>query len=108
MLLIEGVGGIMTPLNDTETYIDLLQAWQYPIVLVVGMKLGCLNHALLTVRALAGLNLVGWIANCGQPSMLVLQENLTYLEKILPVPLLATIPYQASIQVTDYFNKVIL
>ncbi len=108
VVLIEGVGGIMTPLNETETYVDLLAVWQYPIVLIVGMKLGCLNHAMLTVNALAKLNLVGWIANCLEPTMMAYQDNLAYLTANLPVPLLSVIPYQGTLQVTNAFNRVFL
>lgn len=108
VLLIEGVGGVMTPLNALETYLDLLRAWRYPIVLIVGMRLGCLNHTLLTTMNLAKLNLVGWIANCLEPNMCVYDENLAYLTEKLSVPLLAAIPYQGTLQMTEHFNKVML
>lgn len=107
-LLIEGVGGVMVPLNLEETYLDLLIKWQEPIILVVGMKLGCLNHALLTYSNLsaAKLNVVGWIANVVEVDMPYLQENIDYLSQKLPTPLLARIPYKQQLQPTDDFFKV--
>jgi len=108
VLLIEGVGGIMTPLNATETYLDLLIAWNYPILLVVGMKLGCLNHALLSEANLKKLNLLGWIANCPLSHMNAYAENLSYLKEKLSIPLVATMLYQGKIQVNSTFEKIFL
>ena len=104
-LLIEGVGGVMTPLNARETYIDLLSAWNYPIILIVGMKLGCLNHALLTAAALKKLNCIGWIANALSTDMPAYDENLQFLQEKLSVPLLATIPSQGTLQTTPHFSE---
>ena len=93
-LFIEGVGGVMVPLNQDETYLDLLQLSPYPIILVVGMKLGCLNHALLTAAVLKqrGLKFVGWIANQIDPQMEYYSQNIDYLSQALDAPLLAEIP----------------
>lgn len=105
-LLIEGVGGLMVPLNLQETYLDLLRQLNYPVVMVVGMQLGCLNHALLTEASLQGakLNIVGWVANCtGQMDKLT--ENLAYLTTKLSMPLLAITPYAENIQPTGEFFK---
>ncbi|MBX9599067.1 MAG: dethiobiotin synthase [Burkholderiales bacterium] len=106
-LLIEGVGGVMVPLNQDETYLDLLQLSPYPIILVVGMKLGCLNHALLTAAVLKqrGLKLVGWIANQIDPQMEYYQQNLIYLSQALDALRLAEIPYQQTIQPTEFFSE---
>lgn len=106
-IIIEGIGGLMVPLNDEETYLDLLSKWNYPIILVVGMKLGCLNHALLTASLIRNYNLplVGWIANQIDPEMLCHQENLNYLVHKLPVPLLATIAYKGQLQPTKSFKE---
>lgn len=106
-ILIEGVGGLMVPLNEQETYLDLLMQWKYPIILIVGMKIGCLNHALLTENILKNNNLplIGWIANQIDPQMLYYQENINYLAHKLSVPLLATIPYQSQLQPTKYFKE---
>lgn len=107
-LFIEGVGGVMVPLNQNETYLDLLQVSPYPIILVVGMKLGCLNHALLTAEVLSQrkLKLIGWIANQIDPQMEYYPQNLAYLKQKLKAPLLAEIPYQQTIQTTESFTEV--
>lgn len=65
VLIVEGAGGFCVPLNDHETSADLACALRFPVVLVVGMRLGCLNHALLTAEAICarGLTIAGWVAN---------------------------------------------
>lgn len=86
--VIEGAGGWRVPLNDTETFADVVKLLQIPVVLVVGMKLGCINHAVLTAEAIKadGLTLHGWVANdLGNP-MPLLAENIATLEKLLPAP----------------------
>ena len=95
LLFIEGAGGLMVPLNEKETWIDFLQLTEIPVILVVGLTLGCINHALLTQVALDSNNVhcEGWIANCVDPGMMALDENIKTLENKLNFPLLATIPY---------------
>src|SRR6185437_1153260 len=104
-ILIEGVGGLMVPLNMQDTYLDLLVTWEYPVIMVVGMKLGCLNHALLTKDGLinAGINVLGWIANCIDEKMDAQTDNLEYLKVRLDVPLLATIRFAGNIRPTKEF-----
>lgn len=94
-LFIEGAGGLMVPLNDNETWIDFLRLTQFPVILVVGMKLGCINHALLTATALKAYNIpcTGWIANCVDSEMLALSENIETLKELLEAPLMATLPF---------------
>lgn len=94
-LFIEGAGGLMVPLNDHETWLDWLLLTQIPVVLVVGMKLGCINHALLTEVALKfhQIECIGWIANCIDPNMQALSENIDTLMQKMTSPLLATIPF---------------
>lgn len=97
-VLIEGAGGLMAPLNDKETWLDFLIASQIPVILVVGMRLGCINHALLTITALT-LNKIaclGWIANCLDETMLALPENIATLKAKMPMPHLATIPFNGD------------
>lgn len=103
VLLIEGAGGLMVPLNAQETWVDFLIEAAIPVILVVGMRLGCLNHALLTEAVLTfnGICCVGWIANCVDPSMMALQENIDTLVNRLSFPHLATVPFGGSIKVTD-------
>ena len=93
--LIEGAGGLMAPLNDHETWLDFLSCSHIPVILVVGMRLGCINHALLTELALTThkINCVGWVANCLDHSMLALSDNIATLAGKIKWPLLATIPY---------------
>jgi len=94
LVLIEGAGGWRVPLNPRETLADLAVQLQVGVVLVVGMRLGCINHALLTAEAIArdGLELVGWIANQPGELMPCYQENLETLQRRLPAPLLGEVP----------------
>lgn len=94
-VIVEGAGGFLVPLNAQQTGADLALALNLPVILVVGMRLGCLNHALLTVQAIraSGLLLAGWVANCIDPEMLVLAENIATLEQRVGSPLLEIIPF---------------
>jgi dethiobiotin synthetase len=87
-IVIEGAGGWRVPLNASETLADVVKQLQIPVILVVGMKLGCINHALLTAEAIQrdGLALVGWIASDGGQPMPALQENITTLSERLSAP----------------------
>jgi dethiobiotin synthetase len=95
LLLAEGAGGWLVPLNERETMADVAAALGWPVILVVGMRLGCLNHALLSAAAIdhAGLALGGWVANCAWPDMPGLQANIATLEARLPAPRLASLPW---------------
>ena len=95
-VVVEGAGGFLVPLSDLETGADLAQALALPVVLVVGLRLGCLNHALLTAEAIRarGLTLAGWVANHVDPAMLAQQDNLAFLRQKIQAPLLAIVPYQ--------------
>lgn len=94
--LVEGVGGFRVPLDDQRDTADLAVALGLPVVLVVGMRLGCLNHALLTAEAIAARNLklAGWIANRIDPDMAAFDENLAALNSRLTAPCLAVLPHQ--------------
>lgn len=96
-VVVEGAGGFLVPLSDLETGADLAQALALPVVLVVGLRLGCLNHALLTAEAIwaRGLTLAGWVANHVDTAMLAQQDNLAFLQQKIQAPLLATVPYQS-------------
>lgn len=95
-VLIEGAGGWDVPINPRESLADLAKALQFPVILVVGMRLGCLNHALLTARAIRqdGLQLVGWVANSLEPDTPLLAEQIESLQQRLHAPCLGILPYQ--------------
>lgn len=97
-VIIEGAGGWLVPLNERETFADLAASVADGVVLVVGMRLGCINHALLSVRAIAqsGLPLLGWVANNPQPRMPMYDENLAYLCEHIPAPILAELAYNET------------
>ncbi|MFZ6779396.1 dethiobiotin synthase [Undibacterium sp. Ji83W] len=93
-VVVEGVGGFCVPLNAQVTTADMAQALALPVILVVGMRLGCINHALLTVEAITarGLKLAGWVANTVDANMLYPQENITALRERIVAPMLGHIP----------------
>lgn len=93
-LLVEGAGGWFTPLSGTFTFADWVVAEQLPVILVVGVKLGCINHAMLTAQAIAqaGLTLAGWVANDVVPPGQRHTEYMATLRRVLPAPLLGEIP----------------
>jgi dethiobiotin synthetase len=94
VVVVEGVGGFRVPLGPNRDTADLAVRLGLPVILVVGMRLGCLNHALLTAEAITarGLKLVGWVANRIDPNMVAYDENLAALTIRLPAPLLAELP----------------
>lgn len=96
IVVVEGAGGFLVPINQQETLADLAIALKLPIILVVGMRLGCINHALLTVEAIQqrDLTLVGWVANQIDPQMTVLQENLESLKSRIEAPLLDVVAWE--------------
>lgn len=98
-VVVEGAGGFHVPLSPLETGADLAQALGLPVVLVVGLRLGCLNHALLTAEAIRarGLTLACWVANHIDPDMLAQDDNIAFLQKQLRAPLLASIAWQPGI-----------
>lgn len=95
---VEGVGGFRVPLDERTDATDLVQALALPIILVVGMRLGCLNHALLTAEAIQarGIRLAGWVANRIDPAMPRFEANLDTLCAWIEAPLLGVTPYRAS------------
>ena len=95
LVIVEGAGGFCVPLNDHETSADLAQGLALPVVLVVGMRLGCLNHALLSAEAIRarGLTLAGWVANHTDAAMLQADANVSALQVRLGAPLIARITF---------------
>lgn len=102
-LVVEGVGGFRVPLSDDVDTADLAVAMQLDVILVIGLRLGCLNHALLTAEAIAarGLRLVGWVANQIDPAMPHQAGNLEALSQRLPAPLLGLVPWMALPSVSE-------
>jgi dethiobiotin synthetase len=94
-VIVEGAGGWLAPIGERETLADVARALSLPVVLVVGLKLGCLNHALLSARAIRadGLELAGWIGNAIDPGFERPAENLATLERRLGCAPLAVLPY---------------
>ena len=94
-LVVEGVGGWAAPLSASVMQADLVNALRMPVLLVVGMRLGCLNHALLTARAIAadGAHLAGWIASHVDPDMQRVDDNLQMLRERLPAPCWGVLPH---------------
>ncbi|MRX09204.1 dethiobiotin synthase [Pseudoduganella sp. FT25W] len=93
-VVVEGVGGFIVPLNDEFDTADLAEQLALPVVLVVGLRLGCISHALLTVEAILsrGLKLAGWVANETQADMAFADENVAALAQRIPAPLLGRVP----------------
>jgi dethiobiotin synthetase len=98
LVVVEGAGGWLAPISDTETMEDVARALRLPVILVVGLRLGCLNHALLTAHAVraSGLTLAGWIANHIEPGFAHAKDNVALLERRLAAPLLESVAFDAS------------
>lgn len=106
IVIVEGAGGFLVPLNTRQTGADLASRLNLPVILVVGMRLGCLNHALLTAQAInaTGLTLAGWVANGIDPQMLAVAENIAMLEQRLNCPLLGVIPFTKETAIQQKFS----
>jgi dethiobiotin synthetase len=98
LVVVEAAGGWHAPINEAETMADVAAALDLPVILVVGLRLGCLNHALLTAQAIEarGLSFAGWIGNHLQPGFGHAAENIETLAARLPAPLLDVVPFQAD------------
>jgi dethiobiotin synthetase len=95
-LIVEGAGGWLAPLDSSRAFADLVVHWRMDVVLVVGMRLGCLNHALLTAESIErrGLRLRGWVANSIDPKFERLTENISSLESRISAPCLGIFPFE--------------
>jgi dethiobiotin synthetase len=100
-VIVEGAGGWLAPISDAAGMQELARAINIPVLLVVGLRLGCLNHALLTARSIesSGLAVVGWVANRIEPKFPYWEENVETLKARLPAPLLGIVEYQATLNV---------
>lgn len=95
VVIVEGAGGLLVPLNEQQDSADLAKELGLPVILVAGMRLGCLNHALLTQESIAarGLVLSGWVANVLDAEMPALQQNIDTLRQRIAAPLLGIVPH---------------
>jgi len=96
-IVVEGVGGWLVPMNEHQSSADLAQQLGLPLILVVGIRLGCINHALLTLTAIQqdknNPPLAGWIANIIDPETSAIEANIDTLQQHCDAPLLGTLPY---------------
>ena len=98
IVLVEGAGGWYAPLNDYEDISNLAKSLALPVIIVVAIRLGCINHAKLTCQAIqhSGIPCAGWIAMCVDPDMLNRDKNIHTIKTALNVPLLGVLPYLLS------------
>ena len=96
VVIVEGAGGYRVPLGENEDGADLAKKLGLPVILVVGMRLGCMSHALLSEAAIkaSGLKLAGWVANCVDDQTMMLDETIAALAARIAAPLLGVVPYQ--------------
>jgi dethiobiotin synthetase len=100
-IIVEGAGGWLAPLDERRSFADLAVHWQLDVILVVGLRLGCLNHALLTVESIErrGLRLAGWVGNAVDPGFERPDENLLWLGARIGAPCLGTFPYSVQFDI---------
>ena len=101
--IVEGVGGWRVPVNQNKTMVDVARRIGLPVIVVVGIRLGCINHALLTIESinLSGLECAGWIANCIDPGAAEIGKVIDAIAERADKPLLGIIPHQSSLSVQD-------
>lgn len=99
VVVVEGAGGWLVPVNASETMADVAAALKLPVILVVGVRLGCLNHALLTASSIieSGLPFAGWFANHVDKNMLQQEENIESLKERIQAPFLGSLAYNTDI-----------
>ena len=108
IVVVEGAGGWYSPLNEREDNSDLAKALALPVIMVVAIRLGCINHARLTYQAImqSGVTCAGWIAVCTDPELLSRDENILTLKNALDVPLLGVLPYREVADFKFFSEKV--
>ena len=109
-VVVEGAGGWQVPLNDFQTIADLAKRLQLPVILVVGMRLGCISHTLLTVESIRAtkLPLAGWVANQIDPHMDRIEENIATLKQHIDAPLLGQIPHLSQLDAAAIAQRLTL
>jgi dethiobiotin synthetase len=108
VLIVEGAGGWYAPLNNNETIADLARKLNVPIILVVAIKLGCINHALLTVEAIknSALNCAGWMAVCNDADFECVELTIESLVARLKIPLIGILPYSEQADFEDLAQRI--
>jgi hypothetical protein len=98
VVIVEGAGGFRVPINREQTMADLAIQLNLPVIMVVGIRLGCINHALMTAGSIkaTGLNLVGWVANRVDPNMPAIEENIATLKAMIKVPFIADVAWDVA------------
>lgn len=106
VIIVEGAGGWLAPLDATHTFADLAVRWELDVILVVGLRLGCLNHALLTAEAIEtrGLRLAGWVGNSVDPDFTRREANIATLRSRLPANCLGLFPYSPESSAGELSN----
>ncbi len=108
--IVEGAGGWLVPLDEQHSIADLAAMLALPVILVVGIRLGCINHALLSAAAIRerGLKLAGWVANCVDPNCACVEENIHSISQRIDTPCLGEIPFdpQADAEKRSYYLKI--
>jgi dethiobiotin synthetase len=104
VVVVEGAGGFRVPINHEQTMADLVVKLNLPVIMVVGVRLGCINHALMTAGSIraVGLNLVGWVANRIDPNMPAIEENILTLKAMLKAPCVADVAWGEEPQFIDF------
>jgi dethiobiotin synthetase len=104
VVVVEGAGGFCVPINRQETMADLAIKLNLPVIMVVGVRLGCINHALMTAGSIkaAGLTLAGWVANRIDPNMLAIEENISTLKAMLKAPFIADVAWGKAPEFIDF------
>lgn len=104
VVVVEGAGGFRVPINHEQTMADLVVKLNLPVIMVVGVRLGCINHALMTAGSIraVGLNLVGWVANRIDPNMPAIEENILTLKVMLKAPCVANVAWGEEPQFIDF------
>lgn len=107
-ILVEGAGGWRVPINAQECISDVAKQLRLPVILVVGIRLGCLNHALLTVESILrdGLPLAGWVANCVDAEQAFIAEQIETLKKKISAPCLGVIPFAPQADLNDLIDQI--
>lgn len=109
-IIVEGAGGWCVPLNEKEDWSDLVKMLEIPVIVVVAMTLGCINHARLTVEQIAsdGIHCAGWLAVCLDSEMLLMDENIDSIKNRVSVPLLGILPYIEKADFNLLASKIVL